>query len=189
MGPQTPQLLRVSRASPGSEERCTRTVTAFGSVRSRSGWRWGAGVGITLAPSQVCDPGKERQLAHLPEPREAKQLQACLGPPSSKAGRTRGSPRFLCVSLCYFFPPVCGVFFFLPLWSCFIGIPVIKTWCCSLGALMWPAAWAGPSFLLPLQGRGYGFWSPAEFLGHLPRFSHSPSLPHPSSPCLVNPHF
>lgn len=32
----------------------------------------GVGVGITLAPSQVCDPGKERQLPHLPEPREAK---------------------------------------------------------------------------------------------------------------------
>lgn len=36
-------------------------------------------------------------------------------------------------------------------WSCFIGIPVIKTWC-SLGALMWPAARAGPSLLLPSQG-------------------------------------
>lgn len=29
-------------------------------------------------------------------------------------------------------------------WGCFLGIPVIKTWC-SLGALMWPATWADPS--------------------------------------------
>lgn len=59
-------------------------------------------------------------------------------------------------------------------WGCFIGIPVIKTRC-SLGALMWPAAWAEPSLFSPAPlgsarlgsaPRGVWPWSPE---GHLPR--------------------
>lgn len=87
----------------------------------------------------------------------------------------RESYRSVCVSLCYFFPFVCG---FFP-WSRFIGIPVIKTWC-SLGALMWPAVWAGPSLLFPPHGIGFGLWRSAKSLGHLP--SRSPHTLPPSTP-------
>lgn len=74
--------------------------------------------------------------------------------PGARARRESLSPLISCVSLCYF--PLCvGLFS----WSCFIGIPVIKTWC-SLGALMWPVAWATPSALCSIKGgqAGFGLW-------------------------------
>lgn len=105
-------------------------------------------------------------------------LQTRLGLPCSRARRTHEEKAVgLCVSLCYFFPLVCG---FFP-WSRFIGIPVIKTWC-SLGALMWPAVWAGPSLLFPPQGIGFGLWRSAKSLGHL-QSRPPPTLP-PSTPPL-----
>lgn len=169
LGPQSPQVLRVSRASPGSEERCKQRLTTFGGVRSQSGWGWGWGP--RWLGARPVTPGEKAP--HLQEPREAElSSRRVWALPAPRRGAL-GEALSLRVSLCYFFPPVCG--FFFP-WSCFIGIPVIKTWC-SLGALMWPAAWAGPSLFLPPQGRGFDFWSRAESMGHLPRFSHPPPPP------------
>lgn len=105
-------------------------------------------------------------------------LQTRPGLPCSSARRVHEEKAVgLCVChFVIFFPLVCG---FFP-WSCFIGIPVIKTWC-SLGALMWPAMWAGPSLLFPPQGIGFGLWRSAKSLGHLP--SRSPhTLPTSTSP-------
>lgn len=145
--------------------------------------RVGVGVGTMLAPSQACDPPGEKA-PHLQESREAKlSSRRVWALPAPRRGAL-GEALSLCVSLCYFFPS--SVWFFFFPWSCFIGIPVIKTWC-SLGALMWPAAaWAGPSLLLPPQGRGFGFWSRRNPRATCLAFPFFPSHPPPPSLKVVS---
>lgn len=87
-------------------------------------------------------------------PRVPSSSSRRVSEPSPRQDRARcgGSPSPTSVSVaCYFFSSYVWVFS----WSCFIGIPVIKSWC-SLGALMWPAAWAGSScsLLPPRLGQG-----------------------------------
>lgn len=92
-------------------------------------------------PAAPCDlargvrppPGAPGPPARAPDrlAPEAEERPLGCGPDLSR--RMAGSPRpqSVCVALLAVFSPMCGFFS----WSCFIGIPVIKTWC-SLGALI-----------------------------------------------------
>lgn len=127
-----------------------RRVTKFGSTRGGLAEDWSPALCCSLRPG--CDP---RRIPAPPPPpgltlAAAEGPQGCVPNPSWRGEAL--APR-LCVrvALLVLFSPMRGFFS----WGCFIGIPVIKTWC-SLGALMWPAAWAGPSLFSPLSGVGFG---------------------------------
>lgn len=123
-------------------------------------WKRAGGSSWDRLPSAVPCGQAVPPRSPLPRPHPGPSAQAPAGsdpsglevggaPPGCGPGpgAPRGSPSP--TSVCCF---VSGFFFsyvWVFSWGCFIGIPVIKTWC-SLGALMWPAAWAGPSLFSPL---------------------------------------